>query len=114
MRRTSYVPDAGDIIWVSFDPQRGHEQRGPRPSLVLSPRAYNARRSLALVCPVTSHVKGHSFEVPLPADSKIKGAVLCDHLRSIDWRVRRVRFAQAAPDEVLTEVRERIRPLLGL
>lgn len=114
MKQPSYVPDAGDIIWMTFDPQVGREQRGRRPSLVLTPRAYNARRGLAVVCPITSKIKGHSFEVLLPEDSDITGAVLFDHLRSVDWRERDVRFAQAAPATVVSEVRERLKPLLGV
>ena len=113
MRRASYVPERGDIIWMSFDPQPGREQRGHRPALVVSPRAYNDRRGLALVCPITSRVKGHTFEIALPADSDVVGAVLFDQIRSVDWRARRIRFAQAASPEVLLEVRERLRPLLG-
>lgn len=113
VKRAPYVPETGDIIWMSFDPQRGREQRGRRPALVMSPLRYNDRRGLALVCPITSKVKGHSFEVVLPSESEIVGAVIFDQLRSIDWRARRVKFAgQAAPD-VVTEVRERLRPLLG-
>jgi mRNA interferase MazF len=114
VRRASYVPETGDIIWMSFEPQMGREQRGHRPVLVLSPRAYNDRRALALVCPITSKVKGHSFEIALPLDSEIAGAVLFDQLRSVDWRARHVKFASRAPADVLAEVRERLRPLLGL
>jgi mRNA interferase MazF len=74
----AYVPDAGDLVWLTFDPQAEHEQRGRRPALVLSPRAYNVKARLAIVCPITNHVKGYPFEVPLPPSGKIVGAVLAD------------------------------------
>lgn len=110
----SYVPDAGDLVWLTFDPQAGHEQRGRRPALILSPRAYNAKARLAIACPITSHVKGYPFEVALPADSKVRGVVLADHVKNVDWNARRVEFAANAPAEVLIDVRERLRVLLGL
>ena len=110
----NYVPDAGELVWLTFDPQAGHEQRGRRPALILSPRAYNAKARLAIACPITSHVKGYPFEVALPDDGKITGVVLADHVKNLDWNARRVEFAGTAPVEVLTEVRERLRVLLGL
>lgn len=111
---STYVPGAGDLIWLTFDPQAGREQAGRRPGLVLSPRSYNERTSLALVCPVTSHVKGYPFEVMLPARSPLSGAVLSDHLKSLDWRQRRAEFVASADAATLSEVREKLRPLLGL
>lgn len=110
----AYVPDAGDLVWLTFDPQAGHEQRGRRPALILSPRIYNAKARLALACPVTSHVKGYPFEVALPTASTITGVVLADHVRNVDWEARRVVFETKAPAEILTEVRERLRALLEL
>jgi mRNA interferase MazF len=110
----AYVPDAGDLVWLTFDPQAGHEQRGRRPALVLSPRAYNVKARLAIACPITSHVKGYPFEVPLPPGGKIVGAVLADHVKNLDWHVRRVVFEAKAPGDVVTDVRERLRVLLGL
>jgi mRNA interferase MazF len=110
----AYVPDAGDLVWLTFDPQAGHEQRGRRPALILSPRAYNAKARLAIACPITSHVKGYPFEVPLPAGGKIVGAVLADHVKNVDWHVRQVVFEAKAPVDVVTDVRERLRVLLGL
>jgi mRNA interferase MazF len=109
-----YVPDAGDLVWLTFDPQAGHEQRGRRPALVVSPRAYNSQARLAVACPVTSHVKGYPFEVRLPAGGRIQGAVLADHVKNLDWQARRVVFEAKATEYVLTEVRERLRALLGL
>jgi mRNA interferase MazF len=109
-----YVPDAGDLVWLTFDPQAGHEQRGRRPALVLSPRVYNAKTRLAIACPITSHAKGHPFEVALPDHSKVTGVVLADHVKNLDWSARGAEFAATAPAEVLTDVRERLRVLLGL
>ena len=114
MVKRRYVPDAGDFVWLTFDPQAGREQRGRRPALILSPRLYNARTHLALACPVTSQVKGYPFEVRVSGGGPIGGVILADHLKSLDWSERRAEFAQKAQSGVLTEVRERLRPLLGL
>jgi mRNA interferase MazF len=110
----AYVPDAGDLVWLTFDPHAGHEQCGRRPVLILSPRAYNSKARLAVACPITSHVKGYPFEVPLPPDGKISGVVLADHVKNLDWEARRVAFEEKAPTDVLVDVRERLRVLLGL
>ena len=110
----AYVPDAGDLVWLTFDPQAGHEQRGRRPALVLSPRAYNAKARLAIACPITSHQKGYPFEVQLPPGGKIAGVILADHVKNLDWQARRVVFEARAPVEIVTDVRERLRVLLGL
>jgi mRNA interferase MazF len=109
-----YVPDAGDLVWLTFDPQAGHEQRGRRPALILSPRSYNTKASLAIACPITSHTKGYPFEVALPTDGAITGVILADHVKNLDWKARRAVFAAKAPAEVVTDVRERLRVLLGL
>jgi mRNA interferase MazF len=108
-----YIPDAGDLVWLTFDPQAGHEQRGRRPALVLSPRSYNAKARLAIACPITSQVKGYPFEVALPAGGTIEGVVLSDHVKNLDWQARHVVFAERASSEVMTDVRERLRVLLG-
>ena len=108
-----YLPDAGDIVWLTFDPQAGREQRGRRPALILSPRGYNARAQLAIACPITSKAKGYPFEVRV-TEGPIDGVALCDHLKSLDWKERRAQFAARVEDALLEEVRERIRPLLGL
>ena len=109
-----YVPDAGDFVWLTFDPQAGREQRGRRPAMVLSPRGYNERAGLAVFCPITSHVKGYPFEVRLPDEGSIAGVILSDHVKSLDWKERRVEFAGKAGANTLDEVRERLRPLVGL
>jgi mRNA interferase MazF len=108
------VPDAGDLVWLTFDPQAGHEQRGRRPALILSPRAYNSKARLAIACPITNLVKGYPFEVSLPPGGKISGVVLADHVKNLDWHARRLVFEAKAPPDVVTDVRERLRALLGL
>lgn len=109
-----YVPDAGDLVWLTFDPQSGVEQAGRRPALVLSPRTYNAVAGLAVVCPITSQRKGYPFEVALPDNDTISGVVLSDHLKSLDWRARKATFANPAPATVLAEVRARVKALLAM
>jgi mRNA interferase MazF len=109
----SYIPNTGDLIWLSFDPQAGREQAGRRPALVLSPSAYNEKTNLALVCPISSRVKGYPFEVSLPEGLAISGVVLSDHLKSLDWKQRKAEFAARVPAEVISEVLARLAPLLG-
>jgi mRNA interferase MazF len=109
-----YVPDAGDLIWIDFDPQAGHEQAGRRPGLVLSPCSYNAKTGLAIVCPVTSQVKGYPFEVALSASVRFRGAVLADQLKSVDWRERRAERGGKASPAVMEEVKARLQLLLGI
>lgn len=108
-----YVPAAGDIVWLTFSPQAGREQAGRRPAIVLSPQSYNEKTGLALFCPITSRVKGYPFEVILPPSSRVKGAILSDHVRNLDWRVRRARFEMKAPRQSVAEVRAKIAVLLG-
>src|SRR6187455_2089235 len=109
-----YVPESGDLVWLSFDPQAGREQAGRRPALILSPASYNGRTGLALACPITSQIKGYPFEVKLPPGLAVGGVVLADHIRSLDWRARRAVHADVAPPDVLDEVVARLEPLLGL
>jgi len=99
----SYVPGRGDLIWLQFNPQAGHEQAGHRPALVISPVAYNRRVGLALCCPITSQVKGYPFEVALPSGLEVEGVILSDQLRSLDWRARKARRISRVPNEVLNE-----------
>ena len=98
-----YVPDRGDIVWLQFNPQTGHEQAGHRPALVVSPRAYNARVGLALFCPVTAQVKGYPFEVLLPTGLEAQGAILSDQIKSFDWRERKAKRVCTVPTEILEE-----------
>jgi mRNA interferase MazF len=107
-----YVPERGDIVWLRFTPQAGHEQAGRRPALVVSPRTYNRRSGLALFCPVTSVVKGYPFEVVLPPGIKASGAVLCDQIKSLDWRARKATKICPAPPEVLEETTAKILALV--
>src|SRR5947209_20141409 len=98
------APDAGDLIWLSFTPQAGREQAGRRPGLVLSPRLYNARAGLCLVCPVTSRAKGYPFEVELPGGQDVQGVILCDHIKSADWQARQIEWTDQATPEVVQQV----------
>jgi mRNA interferase MazF len=109
-----YVPERGDLVWLTFDPQAGRERAGRRPALVLSPTPYNRRARLALVCPITSQVKRYPFEVALPDGFAISGVVLADHVKSAEWAARRAQFVAKAPPEVMAEVTAKLRPLLGL
>lgn len=106
------VPDRGDAVWLSFDPQAGHEQAGRRPAVVLSPAAYNRVVGLALFCPITNQVKGYPFEVPLPAGLPITGVVLSDHVKRLDWRARQAASICRLPDEVLTKILEKLHTIL--
>jgi mRNA interferase MazF len=107
-----YVPEHGDIIWLNFDPQTGHEQKGKRPALVISPKAYNAKVGLALFCPITSHEKQYPFEVKIN-NSTISGVVLSDQIKSLDWRIRNAIFVTNATKTELAEVVEKISVLLA-
>lgn len=107
-----YVPDRGDVVWLSIDPQVGREQAGRRPALVLSPIRYNGRVGLALVCPMTTKAKGYPFEVSIPAGQQVNGVVLADHVRSVDWRGRRASFLCRVPMEVLEEVRAKLEAVM--
>ena len=108
----AYVPDRGDVVWLRFDPRAGREQSGLRPALVISPRSYNRRVGLALFCPITSRVKGYPFEVVLPEGLEARGAVLCDQVKSLDWRSRSAARFCRVPPEVLAEATARILALV--
>ena len=107
------TPDRGHLVWLSLDPQSGHEQAGRRPALVLSPESYNGATGLALACPVTGQRKGYPFEVPLPAGLPVSGVVLADHVKCLDWRSRRADYIATAPASVVAEVVRRLSLLLG-
>lgn len=109
---TGYAPERGDIVWLSFDPQAGHEQAGHRPALVLTPKAYNAKTGLMLCCPLTTKIKGYPFEVAIAGPSP--SAALADQVKSLDWRARKARKKGSASKEELALVIAKIRPLLGL
>ncbi|HUC87811.1 MAG TPA: endoribonuclease MazF [Candidatus Binatia bacterium] len=107
----SYIPDRGDIVWLNFSPQQGHEQAGMRPAIILSPKSYNKNSKLMLACPITSKVKNYPFEVRVKAN-KIDGVVLADQVKNLDWTKRDVSFAEIAPYEVLEQTQELIETLL--
>jgi mRNA interferase MazF len=109
-----YVPERGDLAWLTLDPQAGHEQAGRRPVLILSPLAFNERTTLAFCCPVTSRVRGHVFEVPLPDGLRVTGVVLTEQLKSLSWTQRRAEFITRAPEAVLRSVSARLAAILAL
>jgi len=109
----SYVPDEGDIVWMNFTPQSGHEQAGRRPAVVLSPKAYNSRSGLLLCVPVTNQIKGYPFEVVL-AGSGATGAALADQVKSLDWQSRRAERKGQATAAEMAEIKARIKALLRL
>ena len=108
----AYVPERGDIVWLTFDPQAGHEQAGHRPGLVLSPAAYNGRRGMMLCCPITSQVKGYPFEVVLANDSDVQGAVLADQIKCLDWRARKAKKKGRASPQVVRDTLNKLGTLL--
>jgi mRNA interferase MazF len=109
---SKYIPSRGDIIWLDFNPQKGREQAGHRPAIVISPKQFNSLSSLVFVCPITSKVKGFSFEVPLTEGLSTKGVVLIHHLRSVDWKTRGVKFVEEAPNEIIEEISAKLKPLI--
>ncbi len=111
MVTSAYVPDRGDIVWLSFSPQSGHEQAGRRPAIVLSPAEYNGKTDLMIACPITSRIKGYPFETRIRG-ARIDGVVLSDQVKSLDWKTRNATFAEKAKAEVLREVRGKLMVLL--
>ena len=111
--KIAFVPDAGDFVWLTFDPQAGREQAGRRPALVLSPKIYNAKSGLALACPITNQVKGYPFEVAVPEGLAVAGVVLADQVKNLDWRARKCARLGAVPEEVVALVVRRLNTLLG-
>ena len=110
--RVDYAPKRGDVVWLTFDPQAGHEQAGRRPALVLSPEQYNRRSGLALMCPITSQRKGYPFEVVLPHGAAVSGVVLADQVRNLDWRARRAAPIGTLPEAVVEETLLKLETLL--
>ena len=109
----SYVPRRGDVVRLTFNPQAGHEQAGRRPAVVLSPLTYNAKVGLALLCPITSQVKGYPFEVSLPTNLPVNGVILADQVKSLDWRARDAEFICNLPAAVTREILQKIGLLLA-
>jgi len=112
-RKGAYIPERGDAVWITLDPQAGHEQAGRRPALVLSPAAYNGRVGLALFCPITSQVKAYPFEVAIPAGLPVRGVVGSDQVKSLDWRARKAARICSVSEEVVAQVLERLQTLLA-
>jgi mRNA interferase MazF len=107
-----YVPARGDIVWLQFSPQKGHEQAGRRPALVISPKPYNQKVGLGLFCPITSQKKGYPFEVILPPEIGISGVILSDQVKSLDWRARKAKRRAKAPAEIMDEVLNKLATLV--
>jgi len=108
-----YVPNRGDVVWISLNPQAGHEQAGRRPALVISPAPYNGKVGLAILCPITGQIKGYPFEVLIPSGLKVEGVVLSDQVKNLDWRVRRAEFICRFPRQIVFEVLDKLGTLLS-
>jgi mRNA interferase MazF len=109
----AYVPDTGEVVWLEFDPQAGHEQAGHRPALVISPASYNRKTGLMVCCPMSTKIKGHPFEVV----TKVEGvdcAVLSDQVKSLDWKIRRAKKKGVVSADVLVHVRAKMKALLQI
>ena len=111
MVNQAYIPGRGDIVWLDFNPQSGHEQKGRRPALVLSYKNYNEKIGLGIFCPITSKEKGYPFEVKIMG-KKIKGCVLSDQIKSLDWKIRNIEFIEKIKDDVLDGVIEKIKVII--
>lgn len=108
-----YIPQRGDVVYLSFNPQLGHEQAGRRPAMVLSPEPYNAKTGLAIFCPITSQIKGYPFEVLIPEGFPVMGVILSDQIKNLDWRSRNAEYLCKLPEDVSTEVLARLMPLVS-
>ena len=108
----AYVPDRGDLVWITFNPQAGHEPSGRRPAVVLTLKSYNGKVGLALLCPVTSQVKGYPFEVAIPEDLPVNGVILSDQVKSLDWKARNAQKACSLPEETIKKVLIRVKALI--
>lgn len=113
MATRGYVPESGEVVWLQFDPQAGHEQAGHRPELVISPAAYNGKSGLMVCCPLSTKIKGHPFEVVTEVDG-VPSAVLSDQVKSLDWKVRKAKRKSAVSPEAMLHVRAKIKALLVL
>jgi len=109
---SAYEPRRGDVVWITLNPQVGHEQAGRRPAVVISPQNYNSKVGLAIICPITGQIKGYPFEVSLPSGLPIAGVILSDQVKSLDWRARNAEFMCALPNETISEVLHKLNTLL--
>ena len=112
MKGGRYAPERGEVVWITLNPQAGHEQAGRRPAVVLSPGNYNAKVGLAMLCPITNQIKGYPFEVLIPAGLPVTGAILADQVKSLDWRARDAEQMCVLPEETLAEVLQKVWVLL--
>ena len=112
MRDTPCIPSRGDIVWLQFAPQAGHEQSKRRPAVIVSPHAYNQKVGLCLCCPITGQVKGYPFEVKLPEGLEVAGVVLCDQMKSLDWKARGASLIATLPGRVMKEIQGKILALI--
>jgi mRNA interferase MazF len=108
-----FIPDRGDVVWINMQPQAGHKQSGRRPAIVLSPKIYNDKTNLALLCPITNQIKGYPFEVNIPSGLKFTGVVLADQVKSLDWKSRKAEFCAKAPEGVIFEILQKLKTLLN-
>ena len=108
-----YIPQRGDVIWITLNPQAGHKQAGRRSALVLSPATYNGKVGLAILCPLTNQIKGYPFEVLVPPGLSITGAILADQVKNLDWRVRGAEFICSLPRRTTVEVLQKLATLLS-
>jgi len=109
----AYIPRCGDVVWITLNPQAGHEEAGRRPAVVISPQSYNGKVGLAIFCPITSQIKGYPFEVLIPAGLPVAGAILSDQLKSLDWRARNAELICTLPTETISEVLQKLVTLLS-
>lgn len=108
-----YTPNRGDVVWITLNPQAGHEQAGRRPAVVLSPAAYNGKVGLAIFCPITSQIKQYPYEVRIPEGFAISGAILSDQVKSLDWKVRQAEFVCKIPEATIIEILQKLGTLVG-
>ena len=109
----AYVPEAGDIVWLEFDPQAGREQAGRRPAVVLTPEVYNKKTNLMICCPLTTQIKGYPFEVLVLVDG-VQSAILSDQVKSLDWKIRKAKYKNKVSSVILGEVKAKAKSLLSI
>jgi len=109
----SYVPQRGDVVWISLNPQAGHEQAGRRPAVVISTQDYNGKVGMAIFCPITNQIKGYPFEVLIPAGLPVEGAILSDQIKSLDWHARNAELIFALPANTVAEVLQKLNTLIS-
>lgn len=112
VKKSAFIPDTGDIVWINFNPTKGREQAGVRPAVVISHKAYNAKAGLAMVCPITSQIKGYPFEVVINTN-KIKGVALVDQIRSVDWKERKMSYICKSDKNIIIEIKQKLIAIIG-